>query len=166
VSTRTCPSCGAEVPTSAARCKHCFHDFLDAPPKRSSGLILLAASIAIMICAGAGAMYFVLHRQAVKRNVVVDEESASIIWTITSSEGTSTERVPFSDIKEVEFVVGGSRATWEVYAITREGDRKLLNAADQSNLQDYAEHVAALMNTKVVEIRNIKDFEEKYTVEN
>jgi hypothetical protein len=166
VRTKTCPSCGAEIPISAARCKHCFHDLAEGPPKRTGGLLLLLCTIAAMVCVGAGVMYFVVHKQAVKRNVVIDEESTSVIWTTTSSQGTSTERLLFSEIKEIESVIGGKRATWEVYAITSEGDRRLLNASDQGNLQGYAEHLAAVMGKPVVEIRNSKDFDEKYTVDN
>jgi dihydropyrimidinase len=32
VATKTCPSCDAEVPAAALRCKYCFHDFTEAPP--------------------------------------------------------------------------------------------------------------------------------------
>ncbi|MFH1464840.1 MAG: hypothetical protein ABIO70_10690 [Pseudomonadota bacterium] len=166
MSTKTCPSCGAEVPTSAARCKHCFHDFAEAPRKRSGGLLLLLFTIAAMVCVGAVAMYYVVHEQAVKRNVVIDEESASIIWTTTSSEGTSTERLRFADIKEIEFVIGGKWATWEVYAVTPTDDHKLLSSSDTGTLEGYAQHIANVMDKPVVEIRNLKNFDEKYTVDN
>ena len=47
MATKTCPSCGEDVPVVADRCKHCFHDFNEAPPKKSGlfGLMLLLAAM-------------------------------------------------------------------------------------------------------------------------
>ena len=44
---KTCPSCGADVPESATRCKSCFHDFAaDAvPTSRKVGPILLTSKL-------------------------------------------------------------------------------------------------------------------------
>jgi len=166
VSKKTCPSCGAEVPTAASRCKHCFHEFgSDDVPKKSSGLILLVGTIVAMLCVGAAAMWFVVNHQAVKRNVVIDQETASVVWTRTSSQGTETERLPFQDIKELEFVIGGKRATWEVYAVKLDGDKKLLHQSDEGSLEGYADHLAHVMEKELVEVRNMKNFDEKYGID-
>jgi len=164
VSKKTCPSCGAMVPTAATRCKHCFHEFgAGETSKKSSGLMLLLGTIAAMLCVGAAAMYYVVNHQAVKRNVVIDQETASVVWTRTSSQGTETDRLPFAEIREIELVIGGKRATWEVYANTIGGEQKLLNSSHDGTLEGYAEHISHVMEKPVVEVRNMKDFDEKYT---
>jgi len=166
VSKKTCPSCGAEVPTAASRCKHCFHEFsADEGPKKSNGLILLAATIAAMVCVGAAAMWFIVHHQAVKRNVVIDQETASVVWTRTTSQGTETDRLPFADIKEIEFVIGGKRATWEVYAIQLDGDKKLLHQSSEATLEGYADHISHVMEKPLIEVRKMKNFDEQYTLD-
>ncbi len=167
MSKKTCPSCGAEVPSAATRCKHCFYDFTadEQPAKKSSGLVLLLATLAAMICVGAGAMYYIVNHQAVKRNVVIDQETSSVVWTRTSSQGTETERLAFEDIVEIEFVIGGKRSTWEVYAVKTDGDRKLLHQSDESSLEGYADHISHVMEKEVVEIRNMKNFDEQYTMD-
>ena len=45
MSTKTCPSCGADVPEAAPRCKHCFHDFTEVPQRSSSGLMGLLVEL-------------------------------------------------------------------------------------------------------------------------
>ncbi len=166
MSKKTCPSCGAMVPTAASRCKHCFHEFgADDAPKKSSGLVLMLATLAAMICVGAGAMWYVVNHQAVKRNVVIDQETASVIWTRTSSQGTETDRLSFAEIKEIEFVIGGKRSTWEVYAVQLDGDKKLLHQSNEGSLEGYADHISHVMEKPLVEVRNMKDFDEQYTVD-
>ncbi len=166
MSKKSCPSCGAEVPSAASRCKHCFHEFAsDDAPKKSSGFIILLATVAAMVCVGAGAMWYIVNHQAVKRNVVIDEETASVVWTRTSSQGTETDRLPFAEIKELEFVVGGKKATWEVYAVQLDGDKKLLHSSSEGTLEGYADHISHVMDKPLVEVRNIKNFDEQYTLD-
>lgn len=166
MSKKTCPSCGEMVPTAAMRCKHCFHEFAtDEPVKKTSGILLLLGTVAAMVCVGAGVMYYVVNHQAVKRNVSIDQESQSVVWTRTSSQGIETDRLPFAEIKELEFVVGGKRSTWEVYAVQLDGEKKLLHSSDEGTLKGYAEHISHVMDKQVVEIRNMKDFDEKYTMD-
>jgi hypothetical protein len=167
MSKKTCPSCGAEVPSAASRCKHCFHEFGggEGIPKKSSGLVLLLATLAAMLCVGAAAMWYVVNHQAVKRNVVIDQETQSVVWTRTSSQGTETDRLAFENIKEIEFVIGGKRATWEVYAVQLDGDKKLLHSSSTDSLDGYADHISHVMEKPLVEVRNIKNFDERYTVE-
>jgi len=54
VDTKTCPSCNAEVPTAAERCKHCFHDFTEAPVKRANPLLPFLLLIAACGIVGGG----------------------------------------------------------------------------------------------------------------
>ena len=39
MATKTCPSCGEEVPVAAARCKSCFYDFNEEPEQNKSGMM-------------------------------------------------------------------------------------------------------------------------------
>jgi len=165
VSTKTCPSCGEIVPAVVNRCKHCFHEFDGAAPKKSSGMLLIAATLAAMVCVGAVAMWYLVNHQAVKRNVVIDQETSSVVWTRTSSNGTETDRLAFDRIKEIEFVIGGKRATWEVYVNTTDDGKKLLHQSSESSLQGYVDHIANVMDKPVVEVRNLKNFDEKYTLD-
>ncbi len=162
LSTKTCPSCGEEVPTAATRCKNCFYEFTDEPKKKGAGIILLLGTIAAMVCVGAGVMYFILTEQAVKRNVVIDQETTSIVWTKTYADKTETDRLDFSQVKEVELIIGGQRATWEVNVITLGGDRKLLHQSNDNNLKGYADHVSNVMEKPLVEVRKLKDFDERF----
>lgn len=166
MSKKSCPSCGAEVPSAASRCKHCFHEFgAEDGPKKSSGLVLLLATVAAMVCVGAGIMWYVVNHQAVKRNVVIDQETASVIWTRTSSQGTETDRLPFSEIKEIELVIGGKKATWEVYAVRLNGEKTMLHQSSESTLEGYADHISHVMEKPLIEVRNMKNFDEQYTLD-
>jgi hypothetical protein len=167
VSKKTCPSCGAEVPSAASRCKHCFHDFAegDDAPKKTSGIVVLAVLIVALLGAGFGIAWYAQKNIWVKQNIVIDQETQSVVWTRTTADGTSTERLPFADIKELEFVIGGKKATWEVYAVKHDGDKKILNQSDDGTLDGYADHLAHVMEKPLVEVRNMKNFDEQYTLD-
>jgi ribosomal protein L40E len=160
VSTKTCPSCGAEVPVAAARCKHCFHEFGVLPKRKVSGLLVAAITLAAMALTGAGTMYWIVHHQAVRRNVVIDQETHSVVWTATSSMGTKTDRLPWDEIKEIEIVTGGSTATWEVYANTTGGERRILNASNEGSLVGYSEHVSQLMGKPLIQTQTGRNYGE------
>jgi hypothetical protein len=155
--TKICPTCGEEAPIVATRCKYCFHEFSDKR-KRSSGLIALVVSLAIMAVVGAGVMYFVAFHQSVKQNVVVDEETQSIVWTTVRAGGTDSDRVAFDRIDHVDFTVGGSSAMWEVAVILDGGERRLLNASNEENLAGYAVQVARIIGKPLEENRKVRGF--------
>ena len=165
VSTKTCPSCGEVVPAAATRCKHCFYEFHAAPKKKGAGILLILGTIAAMVCVGAGVMYYVLNVQAVKQNVVVDQETTSIVWTRTYADKTETDRLPFADVREIELVIGGKKSTWEVNVITNEGKRIMLHQSSDTNLKGYADHLSNVMDKPLVEVRNLKNFDEQYTLD-
>ena len=157
MATKTCPSCAAEVPVAASRCKYCFHDFTEAPPKKKSGLIGLAALLALMAIIGTGTLGYVYYYQAAERTVV-DQETKSIVITRTTATGTSTERVDFDRVVKVEHVMGGENATFEVVAVTSDGDRVIIKQSDEKPLKGDAEHIASVIGKPMEEVRNIKTF--------
>ena len=157
MATKTCPSCAAEVPVAASRCKYCFHDFTEAPPKKKSGLIGLAALLALMAIIGTGTLGYVYYYQAAERTVV-DQETKSIVITRTTATGTSTERVDFDSVVKVEHVMGGENATFEVVAVTSDGDRVIIKQSDEKPLKGDAEHIASVIGKPMEEVRNIKTF--------
>ncbi len=153
MSMKDCPSCGEVVPAAAARCKHCFHDFSEAPPKRSNGLVGLLGLLALMAVIGGGTLWFVQNRQASEK-IVIDEETQSVIFTKKRASGTETDRLNFDEVAKVELLMGGSNATWEVALITLNEERRVLNLSDDGSLKGYAEHVSSVMDKPLVE-RNL-----------
>ena len=63
MATKTCPSCGEEVPVVAARCKSCFYDFNEEPEQNKSGMMGLLVLFAAMAMVGMGVFWY-LHTQA------------------------------------------------------------------------------------------------------
>ena len=155
---KTCPSCHADVPAAAARCKHCFHDFTEAPPKsKASGLVGFLGLLALMAVIGAGTLWFVNDRQGTQQ-IVVDEETQSIIFTKKTTSGTSTDRLSFNEVAKVELLMGGGDATWEVALITLDDSRWVLNQSDDTSLKGYAEQVSAVMEKPLVERNEARGF--------
>jgi ribosomal protein L40E len=154
---KECPSCGAEVPAVASRCKHCFHDFNEVPVKKSSNLIGLLILLVALGTIGAGTFSYLYYFNAAEK-IVVDAETRSIVITRTSAKGTSSERVNFDEIQKVEYVMGGKSATFEVVAITGSGSRYIIQSSGDKPLKGHAEHIAHVIDKPLVEIRNISTF--------
>ncbi|MBN1335065.1 MAG: hypothetical protein JXB39_03795 [Deltaproteobacteria bacterium] len=159
--TKICPSCGAEAPIVATRCKVCFHEFTDGR-KRNTGFVVLVVSLAVMAIVGAGVMYYVAFHQSVKQNVVVDEETQSVVWTTVRADGTDADRVSFDRIERVDFTIGGSSAMWEVAVILEGGERRLLSASDEENLAGYAIQVARIIGKPLEENRKVRGFSKEW----
>ena len=155
--TKECPSCYADVPAVAGRCKYCFHDFNEEPPKKSNNFIGLLVLLLSLVVIASGTFYYVSYGMKSER-ILVDAETQSIVVTRTSGSGTTTERVNFVDIEKVEYVMGGDTKTFEVVAVTSNGDRYLIQASGDKPLKGHAEHIAAVIDKPLVEIRNIKTF--------
>ena len=58
---------------------------------------------------GAGTLWFVNDRQGTQQ-IVVDEETQSIIFTKKTTSGTSTDRLSFNEVAKVELLMGGGEA--------------------------------------------------------
>jgi len=154
---KDCPSCGAEVPTAASRCKHCFHDFNEAPPpapkKQLRGFLMWLAALVFM---GTGTFYWVVQNKS-SANVVVDEETQSIIITETTADGINVQRVTFSEVEKIEYVIGGQTATFEVFAIT-DDDRILIQSSDDTPIRGHADHISAVIEKPIEEVRTFRTF--------
>ena len=138
---KTCPSCGAEVPSSAARCKDCFHDFT-AQQGRNWGPIMLLGTIAGMTLIAAVA-FFIVALGPTDQLILVDEETKSVVITTQYRQGPSTERIPFSDIVKLEHVSEGG--TYSIVAITTDADRKVIMQGTKEPLYLEAERYAKVM---------------------
>ena len=77
MATKTCPSCGEEVPVAAGRCKSCFYDFNEEPEQNKSGMMGLLVLFAAMAMVGMGVFWY-LHTQVAAERVVCLETSASM----------------------------------------------------------------------------------------
>ena len=155
MATKDCPSCGAMVPTAAARCKHCFHDFTEAPPKKTgiTGFLGLVAAMAVV----AGLVFYYVQGRAAAERIVIDEETSSIVFTKKYADRTETNRVMFADVAKIEVVMGGEY-TWEVVAVTLNGERHTLNVSEDKSLQGYAEHVSSVMEKPLERVDKARGF--------
>lgn len=157
MATKSCPSCGEEVPVVAARCKSCFFDFNEEPEAEKSGMMGLLVLFAAMALVGMGVFWY-LHTQVAAERVVVEEETQSIIITRKSAAKTEATRIPFSEVTRVEYVLGGDTAQYEIVAVGINGDRYVVQASDDSPLDGRAEHVARTMDKPFEKVKNVKTF--------
>jgi hypothetical protein len=143
MSTKDCPSCGAEVPASATRCKECFHDFTSDQQKGFSfvGPLIVLGSVAAMAIVGSIVLVLVFI-QPIEQRILVDEDTRSIVWTTKRRTGIETERVMFDQVVKLEH--SGSGGTFQVIAITTDGDRKIIQE-DSRPLDMEGRHYANLM---------------------
>jgi fructose-1,6-bisphosphatase/sedoheptulose 1,7-bisphosphatase-like protein len=155
VATKSCPSCMAEVPVEAFRCKHCFHDF-HAAPKQGGGPVVLLGFIAAMLALGGGVMAYI-HETRAQETSLVDDETKSIIFTRKSASGVETERIAFDRVKQVEYVMGGSNAMFEIVAVTNDGGRYSIKYSDKQ-IKTEAMQIARLMKKDLVEVQKLKTF--------
>ena len=157
MATKTCPSCGEEVPVVAARCKSCFYDFNEEPEQNKSGMMGLLVLFAAMAMVGMGVFWY-LHTQVAAERVVVEEETQSIIITRKSAAKTEATRVAFNEVTRVEYVLGGETAMYEIVAVGINGERYVVQASDDAPLDVRAEHVARTMDKPFERVKNVKTF--------
>lgn len=160
VATKTCPSCGAEVPAAATRCKHCFHDFTAEPP-RKNGLLIILGFLAVMVTIGFGSFAYVFHFTTADK-YLVDAETKSIIVTRKSaSNDVTSDRVTFDQVKRIEYVVGGEKSTYEIVAVTNDNDRLIIARSNDNPLEADATHYGNVMGKPVETVKNVSGFGEK-----
>ena len=155
MATKSCPSCMADVPVEAFRCKHCFHDF-NATPKKSGGPLVLLGFLAAMLAVGGGVMAWI-HENRSQETSLVDDETKSIIFTRKSASGVETERIPFDSVKQVEYVIGGSNAMFEIVAVTTD-DRRYSIKYSEKQIKGDAVMISRLMKKDLVEVQLLKTF--------
>ncbi len=156
MATKTCPSCQEEVPTAAPRCKHCFHDFTEAPPKKSGGPIALLGMLAVMALIAAGVFWLKGQRPGAE-SVMVDAETSSITFVTKYKDRTETDRVQFSEVANVEYAIGGS-SQYEIAVVTLSGERWVLESSESKPLNGQAEHYAAVIDKPLVEKNEVRGF--------
>lgn len=156
MSTKDCPSCGADVPSSATRCKECFHDFSEQPRGMSwTGPLMLLGSVAAMAVVGTITLGVIVS-QPVEERILVDEDTRSVVWTRKFRTGLETDRLMFEDVIKLEYVIK-SNGTFEVRAVTVDGDRKIIHE-DRRPLKSEATRYAQLMDKPLEEVDNTSGF--------
>ena len=147
MATKTCPSCGVEVPTAARRCKECFHDFHETKPPSSGPLPLLIA-LAGMALVGSATFYY-LTSQPTDQKILVNEATRTVQWVKQFEGGElETEQISFDDIGRLEYVITSS-GDFQVVAVTLEGDRKVVESHPDKPLQLQAERYARMMDKQL-----------------
>ena len=120
MTTKNCPNCSEEVPAVANLCKHCFHDFRVPVVKRASPIwTLLLFTIAVAIAASAA--YGYRHSLYARSKISIDQETKSIVFTTTDTEGTEATRVYFKDIAGIEYRKNAKPRPFEVVVRTTSG---------------------------------------------
>ncbi len=156
MSTKECPSCGADVPVSATRCKECFHDFSEQPRRMSwAGPIMLLASVAAMAVVGTITLAVIVS-QPVEERILVDEDTRSVVWTRKFRTGVETDRLMFDDVIKLEYVIKAN-GNFEVVAVSVDGDRKVIQE-DRRPLKSEATRYSQLMEKPLEEVDNTSGF--------
>jgi len=142
--TKTCPSCDADVPVAARRCKTCFHDFDEAPARSGGGPLLLLGALALILALSASTFWYISSLPT-DVHILVDEPSRSVQWVRRYQDGhIETERLSFDDVTKLEYVItdGGD---FQVVAITQEGGRRIISENANTPLRTEAERYAGMM---------------------
>ncbi len=149
MSTKTCPSCGADVPVAAPRCKECFHDFSAEAPKpvRWLGPLFVLGLVALMAVTASGILAFIFV-QPLEQHVLVDDETRSIVWTTKYRSGVTTDRLMFDQVASLELASEGGE--FVITAVTTTGDRKEVTRSEES-LDSTARTYAKIMDRPLVE---------------
>lgn len=133
--TKNCHSCYESVPELANRCKHCFED-LRSKPKKSfqfpvfMPLAFLAVSLLVYFWAD-----YINTSQKFNKHVF-DHETKSIVRISKTGEGIDAKRISFEDISTFEYVIGGEYAKYEIVAITRSGERIIVQSSESPIKRD------------------------------
>jgi len=155
VATKICPECGAEVPTSAARCKECFHDFGEQRRPRAGPIVLLGAFAAMSLIAALTFWYISLR--PLDQRILVDESTQAVIFTTHYRSGPRTDRLEWDDIASLEHLTtqGGKH---RIVAMTLSGDRVVIQYSNDRPLRSDAEHYAQVMDKPLQFIDNTTGF--------
>jgi hypothetical protein len=129
-----CPQCSETAPGYATLCRHCFYDFKkDETPKKfplaiSIGLLLLGLMAYFMtnhLTSSQNRPYYHLH-----------SETQSLLIAQVNRQGTTVDRLPFSDIKHLEHIIGGSDSKFAIDAVLKNGESINLKRSDRGLEQD------------------------------
>ena len=140
MTTKDCPSCLADVPCAALRCKHCFHDFSVQTSKNPGPMVMLWA-LAIMSVLGAVVMAVVVKNSITARYVVDSTTQTIHSLTTTLTGGTESSSIPFDEIVSIEYIEGGDSKYYEVIATTKSDERLLIEASEERQLASFARDI-------------------------
>ncbi len=148
---KTCPSCGEDVPHVAKRCRSCMHDFTAIPePPTTSPLVTVLAIAAVASLLLAAALWGITSIP-VDQEVLVDGATQQIITTTQTAAGPTTDRVPFENVKEVQYVMNNGQ--FLVIALTNDGGEVLIRDTKKP-VKGEAEQYAAVMRKPFTIIDN------------
>jgi hypothetical protein len=134
MSMKSCPSCGTDVPKAAARCKECFHDFLEEAPPKPNPMLTMLGGLAVMAIVGALTFNYI-SSQPTDQKILVDQETESIIFTTPYRTGIETDRLNWSEIGKLEHHTS-ARGDFEIVAVELSGTRTTIQTdPDQTLLQ-------------------------------
>lgn len=139
MATRNCPSCGAEAPLSANRCKQCFHDF--ATRRMSWGPVLILGVLAFMSFVAAFA-FVIASMGALDERVLVSAETKSIVIATKYPSGIVPRRIPFTDVMKLEHTP--ATEGFQIVALTTDGSRTVIQSGKEA-LHAEAERYAGMM---------------------
>jgi hypothetical protein len=147
MSTKTCPSCGAEVPVSAQRCKDCFHDFNAAPARGGGGkgVLILLATLAAMAIAGSWIVSWMSSFPTSIRTLVNGENKTIQVIQQFQDGRVETDQVTFDQVARIEYSAGG-QGFFELTAVTSDGKRLILAHDPKNPLGAEAESYAKRIN--------------------
>ncbi len=142
-STKTCPSCQAQVPLSAFRCKACFHDF--AASKGSYGPLLVLGSVTFMTMVAAIG-FFISAQQPTDQAIFVDQDTRSVVITTQYRSGPSTDRIKFDEITKLEHVAHSSGG-YSIVAVTGDGRTEI--STSEHPMYAEGDRFAAMMGKPI-----------------
>lgn len=143
--TKTCPSCGTIAPMTARRCKECYHDYTDRPPRRFRWVVPVLGAAFFASLVAAGLLTYITSYPA-DQKVLVDDTTSTIQWVRSFQDGhLETDRVAFADITKIRYVNQGALG-FQIIAVTVSGEEKVVEASAKNPLLDRAERYAKAMN--------------------
>jgi hypothetical protein len=157
---RDCPFCHNEVPVGASRCKHCFNGLTVGEDERTGNPVLGLVVLLLVFVAAGGWSVSSLYQQEQLGNVTIDTAGERIVLVYTGLDKEPTTRqLDFERLSGVEmhagdYMLGGSH--WEVYVITTEGERVLVNKSQAKTLEQYARTVSKHTGKQLTIINNIQ----------
>lgn len=155
--TKTCPSCGTEIPVVAARCKACFYDFEAEANAKSSPLVGVLAGLAGMALMVAGTFWYISSKPTDQR-ILVDEATRTVQWVSQYQDGSlKTDRISFDDIEKLEYEIT-SAGDFAIIAITHKGERKTVMFDADKPLHSTAEKYAEVMEKPLEIVDNTAGF--------
>jgi hypothetical protein len=153
---KECPSCSEDIPAVASVCKHCFQDFTDTTvSKRSGGPLFVLGAVAAMAVIGAMVLGY-LTTIPVEERILVDQDTQSVVWTRQFRTGVTTERLAWSEITKLEYVVLPT-GDFEVVAVTPANERHVIHAGKRP-LKSEAEKYSQLMKKPLEEVDKTRGF--------